>query len=121
MQHIRAAWIEIPVTDIERAKSFYEAVLQTEIQVLDLGVFKMGLLPGGLLALCQHPQAYFPTDTQGILLYLDGGPDLAPILGRVAEAGGQVLRDKTQISPEQGYMALLKDTEGNRIGLRSPH
>jgi predicted enzyme related to lactoylglutathione lyase len=41
------------------------------------------------------------------------------ILGKVPEAGGEVMVPKTQISPEHGYMAVILDSEGNRIGLHS--
>ena len=33
-------WFEISVTDLERAKKFYGAVLQTEFQDLDMGKTK---------------------------------------------------------------------------------
>lgn len=114
-------WFEIPALDIERAKAFYEAVFQIDIQVLDMGALKMGLFPNAEVgaALCQHPTAYKPSETEGPLVYLNGNPDLQTVLDRVEAAGGRILRGKTQISPEHGYMALFADTEGNRVGLRS--
>ena len=30
-------------------------------------------------------------------------------------------RDKTEIGPKLGWYALFRDTEGNRVGLHSPH
>ena len=35
-------WFEIPVTDMDRAKKYYEAVLQTEISIHDMGGVIMG-------------------------------------------------------------------------------
>lgn len=113
-------WFEIPALDIERAKKFYDAIFLMDTQILDFGGFKMGIFPhaGVGAALCQH-EAYQPSDTHGLLVYLDANPDLNEVLNRVEAAGGKVLRAKTQISPEHGYMAMFVDTEGNRLALHS--
>ena len=113
-------WFEIPATDIARAIKFYESIYQMEIQLLDLGGLKMGMFPhsGVGAALCQH-ESYRPSETHGALVYLDAGPDLNDVLGRVEAAGGKILRPKTQISPEYGFMAIFVDSEGNRMALHS--
>ncbi|WP_247237053.1 VOC family protein [Telluribacter sp. SYSU D00476] len=111
------AWFEIPATDINRAAQFYGALLATDLSVLDLGALKMVLLPEGG-ALVQHPTAYHPSH-EGPLLYLDGGDDMTELLSRVEIAGGRIIREKTQVSPSFGYMALFEDTEGNRLAIRS--
>jgi len=41
------------------------------------------------------------------------------ILDKVEAAGGKITLPKTLISPENGFMAIIIDTEGNRIGLHS--
>lgn len=116
-------WFEIPVVDLERARTFYEKILQTELTPIEVGaVLKMALFPveagtvGG--ALCQHKDFYHPGQ-QGPLLYLNGDPDLQPILDRVEEAGGKIMIKKQQISEKYGFMAIFEDTEGNRIGIQS--
>jgi predicted enzyme related to lactoylglutathione lyase len=115
-------WFEIPVTDIERAIRFYEAVLDKKLTRQDMQGFKMAMFPypegstGG--ALCQHPQ-YQPAPSGGVVIYLNGGDDLDKPLGRVVGAGGQVVMPKTLITPEIGYMGFFKDTEGNVIALHS--
>jgi hypothetical protein len=65
-------------------------------------------------ALACHPNAYFPSH-KGALLYLDAKPDLSDVWGRFESAGGKVMLSKTQISKELGYMALMEDSEGNRV------
>jgi hypothetical protein len=60
-----------------------------------------------------------PSATDGPLIYLNGNPDVQIILDRVEVAGGKIMVPKTQISEEYGYMAVIIDTEGNRIGLHS--
>lgn len=113
-------WFEIPATDIRRAKKFYDAIFGMDIEVMDLGGLQMGIFPhsGVGAALCQH-ESYKPSETHGTLIYLDANPDLEETLGRVEAAGGKILRPKTQISPEYGYMAIFVDSEGNRMALHS--
>ena len=115
-----STWFEIPATDLARAKKFYDALFNIDIEVLDFGGFKMGMFPQGEVgaALCQH-ESYQPSETHGPLIYLNGNPDLQTVLDRVEPAGGRVIRAKTQISPEYGYMAIFIDTEGNRLALHS--
>src|SRR5688572_14825262 len=115
------SWFEIPVGDIHRAVTFYSRLLGREVSIMDLGVLKMALLneagSGGNGALVQHP-SYTPSH-QGPMVYFNAGADLTDMLQRATDAGAKVLRGKTQISPEFGFMALLEDTEGNRIALHS--
>ena len=116
-----ANWFEIPATDIARARVFYETIFAIEMNFRDLGELKMCLFPEGPMygALCQHPEFYKPAGQSGVLLYLNGNPDLAVVESRIASAGGQVLVSKKMISPEHGFMAIFLDTEGNRVALHS--
>lgn len=112
-------WFEIPVTDLPRAKTFYETIFNTQIEILDLGGLKMGVFPHKEVgcALCKH-EAYTPSNL-GLLVYLNASPDLNLVLNKVENAGGKILRSKTEIAPGLGYMALFIDTEGNRLALNS--
>lgn len=114
------SWFEIPAVDLARAKKFYDTLFEMNTEILDFGGFKMGIFPhkGVGAALCQHP-AYQPSETLGTLVYLNANPDLQTVLDRVEAAGGRIIRTKTQISPEHGFMALFIDTEGNRLALHS--
>jgi uncharacterized protein len=60
-----------------------------------------------------------PSSTDGPLIYLNGNPDVQNVLDKVQAAGGSVMVPKTEISPDYGFMAVIIDTEGNRIGLHS--
>lgn len=114
------SWFEIPSADIHRACRFYEAIFETELELLDLGELKMAVFPheaiGG--AITQHPEFYFPSE-KGVLVYLNANPDLDLVLQRVEKAGGKIVLPKRQISPEHGYMGIILDSEGNRIALHS--
>lgn len=116
-------WFEIPVTDMNRAKGFYESVFDITISVNEFGGFHMGWFPndpeksGATGSLVLH-EMYKPSMTDGPLIYFSC-KDIAAELSRVEGAKGEILQPKTQISPEHGFMALMKDTEGNRIALHS--
>jgi uncharacterized protein len=117
-------WFEIPTANLERACAFYEKIFAFKMNAMDLANgLRMAMFPvdaaqsvGG--ALCHHPEFYTPSRT-GTLVYLNADPDLAVVLGRVENAGGQVLVPKTRISPEYGFMAVFIDSEGNRVALHS--
>ena len=90
---------------------------------MEIGPEKMGILPsdpeqGGISGAIVFGKDYRPY-ADGIKVYLNGDRDLNDILGRVETAGGKVVQEKTQITPEIGYMAVFQDTEGNMINLHS--
>jgi len=121
MEHM-INWFEIPVSDLQRARTFYETIFDFEMEPMDFPELKMMVFPvaaGNISgALCYNTEFYKPS-ADGPLLYLNGGDDLAHILKRVEEAGGKIAMAKTQISPEIGYMGIFIDSEGNRIALHS--
>lgn len=119
------SWFEIPATDLARATKFYEAIFGVSLIVMDLPNIKMRMFPiddpmtgiGG--AVVDSGGFHKPSATDGPLIYLNGNPDVQIILDKVEKAGGKIMVPKTEISPEYGFMAVIIDTEGNRIGLHS--
>jgi predicted enzyme related to lactoylglutathione lyase len=114
-------WFEIPTHDFDRAKKFYSEILASNIEEMDMGGFKMGMLPageGGIGGAIVKGEGCVPSEN-GTMVYLNAGADLAPILTRIEEAGGKVVMPKTMITEEIGYMATFTDTEGNRVALHS--
>ena len=118
-------WFEIPVTDFERAKKFYESIFDYQMPENMMGKVRMGFFlydfqngkVGG--AICKS-EMHKPSQ-EGSLVYLNCQPDLQPILERIENAGGKILQQKTKISEEQtlGFCALIIDTEGNKVALHS--
>ena len=114
-------WFEIPASNFERAVSFYSAVFNSEMPTQEIMGNQMAFFNadqqgvGG--AVC-HGEGYTPTEN-GALVYLNGGDDLGGPLSRVEGAGGSVMMPKTKISDEIGFMAIIKDTEGNRVAFHS--
>lgn len=112
-------WFEIPVTDMDRAKKFYETIMDTTLEVTNMEGFEMAMFPHSTVgcALCKGEGC--EPSTQGVTVYLNANPNLDTVLGRIEAAGGQIIAPKTEISPEHGYMAQFIDTEGNRLALHS--
>ncbi len=117
-------WFEIPVTNYERAKKFYNSILGIEIQDYHMPEknMKYGMFPhdeknegvgGGLMEM----EGCNPS-MDGSTVYLNGGDDLSQVLSKVEGAGGQVLMPKMEIG-ENGFIAQFSDTEGNRVALHS--
>jgi predicted enzyme related to lactoylglutathione lyase len=118
-------WFEIPVADMARAIKFYETVLDIKIERHEMGPLDMGWFPmvqdgiGSAGSLVYHKEFYKPSQ-DGVLVYFTAqSGDLSNELSRVEDAGGKVLIPRRQVSEEYGYMAVILDTEGNRIALHS--
>lgn len=114
-------WFEIPAKNFERAKTFYETVLNIKMLIPFEGM-KYAMFPadmqngetgGGLV----EEQGYEPSQA-GTLIYLNGGEDLSVPLSRVEAAGGTIMIPKKSIGTN-GFMAIFTDTEGNRIAFHS--
>ena len=115
-------WFEIPVTDFSRAKKFYETLYGIAIMEMPHPVHKYGLLPadmqnGGIGGGIVQGEGLVPSAT-GTLVYLNGGEDLSVPLSKVEAAGGKIVMPKTNIG-QNGFMAHIMDTEGNKIALHS--
>lgn len=114
-------WFEIPAKNFERAKKFYEAVLDIQMLIPFEGIkyamfpvdMQKGEIGGGLV----EEQGYEPSQT-GSLIYLNGGEDLAVPLSRIEAAGGTIVIPKKPIGAN-GFMAMFSDTEGNRVAFHS--
>ncbi|UKJ08910.1 VOC family protein [Solitalea lacus] len=116
-------WFEIPVEDFERAKKFYSHILNFEMVEMLMGSDRMGFFPseaGSVSGAIVSGKNHHPGDT-GVYIYLNCGDNMMEVLNKVQEVGGSILVPKTIISPEYGYFAFIKDTEGNKIGLHSHH
>jgi len=116
-------WFEIAVTDIARAKIFYETILEIEMTPMEMMGMKMAMFPydsskgtvGGALV---QSEWHTPGAT-GAVIYLNANPDLDLVFNRIEKAGGKTSMPKTLIDKKSGYMAFFTDTEGNTVGLHS--
>lgn len=106
--------IEIPATDVQKAKEFYGQLFSWEFD--DMGgeyvMFKPPDGPGGGFTTERKPSA------EGITLYIEV-EDIPKKLAEIENAGGKVMTPKTKISDEFGFYAIFVDPEGNGLGLWS--
>lgn len=116
-------WFEIPVTDMPRAKHFYQVIFSMHMDEKEMMGMQMAFFPsengsgkasGALVKSDQHKPS-----TEGVLVFLNANPSMEAILEKIETMGGSLQIPKTQITPEIGYMAFFTDTEGNRIALHS--
>jgi predicted enzyme related to lactoylglutathione lyase len=123
--HNIVGWFEIPVSDMDRAIRFYETVFGFRLSRNQLGPLDMAWFPwveksmGAGGSLVYMPEFYKPSPDGVVVYFTAFSGDLANELSRVEEAGGKILQGKKQISEEHGYMALILDTEGNRVAVHS--
>jgi uncharacterized protein len=118
----RIVWVDIPVTNLDRAITFYSAVIGSTVTKEGGPGFVFGLLPhsgndvGGCLYL---PGNYNAPSRVGPLIYLNTEGRLAQAVEAVTANDGQVLQATHQIGP-YGWRAIVLDSEGNRIALHAP-
>ncbi len=120
---------EIYVEDMTRAKAFYEAVFEAKLEQMpnptpememDMWFFPMdkdtGMSSYGAGGMLVKMDGFTPGGG-GTLVYF-GCDDCAVQAARAAEHGGSIFQEKTSIG-EHGFCAVVRDTEGNLIGLHS--
>ena len=114
-------WFDIHVSNLDRAKKFYETVLNIQLFDLPMEWGKQSLFPydqaspnisGALVekvdmaANSNNTVVYFETE------------DCVTEEKRIEEAGGKIVRPKMSIG-EFGFVSMFIDSEGNTIGLHS--
>jgi uncharacterized protein len=114
-------WFDIHVSNLDRAKQFYETVFSIKLTDLPTEWGKQSLFPfdhespnisGALVEKkdiqpsANNTVVYFETE------------DCVAEESRIVQAGGKVVQPKMHIG-EFGYVSMFIDTEGNTIGLHS--
>jgi predicted enzyme related to lactoylglutathione lyase len=116
-------WFEISVSDIARAKKFYETIFSTQLQEMEMMGMKMAFFPaenmngkvsGGLVQGPMHKPS-----ADGAKIYFNANDGMEGILAKIEPAGGKVTMPKTLITDDIGYMAFFMDSEGNGVALHS--
>lgn len=117
-------WFEIPVRQLDRAQTFYQALLGQSLRREDMGGSSLAVFPsaqGGAAGCLQAGPTAAEPSTQGSLVYLDTDEPMAVVLARVPALGGRVATPCTALPPGMGCFAHIVDTEGNRVGLHAEH
>lgn len=119
-------WFEIPVTDIDRAKTFYETILDITMVKRADGNDESVFFPhnpnviqatsGRVTGVLSKTERNKPAN-HGTMVYINASPDLQFVIDKVEKAGGKVLAPRVEIPA--GFIAIIIDTEGNKVGLHA--
>ncbi|MBX3082161.1 MAG: VOC family protein [Anaerolineae bacterium] len=114
-------WFEIPSLDIDRAVKFYDTILDITLRRENFmgtphAIFPANREQDGVAGAVIQSDARPSKD--GAVLYLNTGTEsnMEAALTKTPAAGGSVVLPKTSIGP-MGWIAVIVDTEGNRVGL----
>lgn len=114
-------WFEIYVNDLERAKKFYETILNVSFTFIDMPDAPMymfnvdnekGEVGGALVKMNDNEPS-----SNGTIVYFSS-EDVSIEAAKVEGAGGKLLFPKMSIG-EFGFIVQFIDSEGNRVGLHS--
>ncbi|WP_316819163.1 VOC family protein [Pedobacter nyackensis] len=113
-------YFEIPVTDVDRAITFYNSVFGFEFEKDIIDNNEMALFPLkdedlGISGALAKGDIYKPTK-DGTLLYFSTD-NIEKTIELAIQNGAEVLYPITS-NGEWGYVAEFEDCEGNRIALR---
>lgn len=115
-----SAWFEIPVTDMERAKKFYTAVLGTEFVDQDTGPNPISIFGYSAeeQAVSGHLYPGQPAGSgNGPTIHLAVADPVEAAMERLERAGGTIVSPVIEIPA--GRFAYCLDPDGNSIGLFS--
>ena len=112
-------WFEIPAADFARAVRFYETIfaspLQHEASWPNLAIFPHQR--PGVSGAVATGEGHRPSG-DGVVIYLNCDGRFDQVLNRVEKAGGSIVEPKNHI-PSVGWVAQIRDSEGNRVGLHA--
>lgn len=119
-------WFEIPVIDLDRAIQFYETILDIKMtKRLDLDN-ESAFFPydptviqatSGRVTGVLTKSAYNQPASNGTVIYINASPEIQSVLDKVEPAGGKIVT--SQIPIPAGLIAIILDSEGNKIGLHA--
>ena len=117
-------WFEIYTDDLQRARQFYETVLQVELtemfnptsDELQMLAFPSNMEANGAAGALAKMEG-MKAGNNGTLVYF-ASEDCSIEEARIERAGGNVVTPKTSIG-ENGFMVIATDTEGNTFGIHS--
>jgi uncharacterized protein len=114
-------WFDIHVSNMDRAKKFYETVFNFQLFDLPIEWGKQSLFPFNYEnpnisgALVEKPE--MTANGNNTVVYFET-EDCINEEKRIIEAGGKIVQPKMNIG-EFGFVSIFIDSEGNTIGLHS--
>lgn len=123
MQKNPIGWFEIPVTDLDRAETFYSDFFGfTMDRKPEQGGFTMSWFPQpkdgyGATGTLLLGEGYEPTD-KGVLIYFTAPEGTVEASVKKAREMGIECSDRIDIG-EHGFVAMITDSEGNKIAIHA--
>ena len=109
-------WFEIPVADLERARTFYGALLKRDLAVTEGGPNPLvALTDMGDAGVSGHLYPGEPAQGSGPTIHLASPDGIDAAAERVRRHGGAVVSEPIAIPP--GRFVYATDPDGNSIGL----
>lgn len=124
MQKNPIGWVEMPVTDLDRAEKFYADFFGFEMQRQEekngyiMSWFPMDMEGYGSGGMLMKGEGYEPSHAGPLVYFTAPGGTIEKALVRAAEQGVTIILPKTSIG-EHGFMAVIEDSEGNSVALHS--
>lgn len=114
-------WFDIHVSDLERAKKFYETVFDITLTDLPIAFGKQSTFPFSE----QGPNATgalvekedFQAGGNNTVVYF-ASADCTTEEAKIEQAGGTIIQPKMSIG-EFGFISMFSDLDGNVVGLYS--
>ena len=113
-------WVDMPVSDLDRAIKFYSAIFGTQVTKEQFGDCEYGLLPhaqtnvSGCLAVIDDRKP----SANGPLVYFNAEGRIDEAVNAAKDFDVEIIEEKFKMG-EHGFRAVLFDTEGNKIALHS--
>jgi predicted enzyme related to lactoylglutathione lyase len=106
------AHLEIPSTDLDKSKEFYNKVFGWDFKPFGKGYLLFNNHKGIMVGI-RSVEKVFKGDSTVFHINVE---NIESILTKAETAGGSIKRGKTVI-PAMGWYALIYDIDGNTIGL----
>jgi uncharacterized protein len=112
-------YFEIPVTDMDRAMTYYEKLLGVDLERQNVDGYDMALFPfadgePGATGALAKGDVYRPSK-DGAIVYFTVD-DIKATVARAEAMGSKILYPVKDIG-EAGFVAEVEDSEGNRLAL----
>jgi predicted enzyme related to lactoylglutathione lyase len=110
-------WFEIPVSDLEKSREFYQQVMQTKLVEQEMGpnlslIFPVEDMKSGVSG---HLYQGNPGNDNGPSVHFDAPAPLKDTLDRLVSAGGSIVSEEVKIPG--GRFVYCKDPDGNSISM----
>ncbi len=108
-------WSEVPVTDLDRAITYYNAVFDWDLKIDTTGPNPLAFFGNDMETIGGHLYPGKPATDNGPTVHLAVPDTLEATVDRVWKAGGEVLGEAIEIP--FGRFIYTKDPDGNSVGL----